>query len=136
MLMAASVTKQGLGIGRNVHHEHMADPPLGAQAADLRRDAAHQFIGVKAALHQHLAPGRVDQLDALGGRRLAVGRVDDLEAGDVEPVFAGRVPDLRFRSDQDRPDDPGCRAVDGAAQRGLVAGMHDDSRHRRHGLGR
>ena len=62
--------------------------------------------------------------------------IDDLEAGDVETVLACGLPDLSLGSDQDRPDDAGVRAVDCAAQRCFVAGMHDNGRDRGHGLGR
>ena len=58
------------------------------------------------------------------------GRVDDLAAGEVEAVLGRHGADLRLRADQDRHDQPGLGGLDGAAQRGLVAGMGDD-RHRR-----
>ena len=54
-------------------------PPVGAQAADLGGHGAHDFVGVQAALHEHLAAALMDQLDALGGSgRLGGRRVDDL----------------------------------------------------------
>jgi hypothetical protein len=108
--------EQGVCIGRYVHHEHMADAPIGSQAAHLRRDGAHQLIGVQTALHQHLAFGGVDQLDALGGCFLAMRGIDNLEAGDVETVLGGRIHDLPFRPDEDRPDDAGLCTLDSAAQ--------------------
>ena len=47
--------EHGLGIGRHVHDEDMADAPIGAQSAGLCGDRAHQLVGVQAAFHQHLA---------------------------------------------------------------------------------
>src|SRR5258708_26200669 len=114
----------------------MADPPVGPQAANLRRDAPHQLVGVQAALHQHLALGGMDEFNALGSRGFAVRGIDDLEAGDVEAVFTSRLPDFLFGSDQHRPDDAGCRTVDDAAQRGFVARVHDNRWHGRHSFGR
>ena len=58
----------------------MANAPVRAQAAYLRRDGAHQLVGVKAALHQHLALGSVNQLDTFCRSLLAMRGVDDLEA--------------------------------------------------------
>jgi hypothetical protein len=113
----------------------MADPPVGPQAAHLRRDGAHQLVGVKAALHQHLALGSVNQLDAPGGRGLAVRGVDDLQACDVETVLARGIPDLRFGADQHGTDDAGFRTIQRAAQRRFIAGMHNDGRYRRHRFG-
>ena len=77
----------------------------------------------------------VDQLDRLRGRRFAMRHVDDLEAVDIEAVLARHCRDLGGGPDQDRNDDAGLRRLDGAAQRGLVAGMHHDGRRRRHLLG-
>ena len=71
--------EEHLGIGRHVHDEDVADPPPGAQAGLAGGDLAHEFVGVQAALHQELAPSRMDELDRLGGGCLAVGRIDDLE---------------------------------------------------------
>ena len=83
--------EQRLGVGRHVHDEDVADPPLGAQARRLCGDAAHQFVGVQAALHQQLALARVDQLDGLCRGRLAVRGIDELEAADVEAVLGCAV---------------------------------------------
>ena len=127
--------KQRLRIGRHIHHEHMADPPVGPQAAHLCRDGAHQFVGMQAALHQQLALGGMNELDALCRRRLAVRSIDELERGDVEAELAGRIPDFLFGSDQHRPDDAGRRTVDDAAQRAFIAGVHDNSRRWRRRFG-
>ena len=59
-------------------------------------------------------------------------RVDDLEAADLETVLAGDGGNLRARADEDRNDDAGLRRLDRAAQRSLVAGMHDDGGRGRH----
>ena len=115
--------EQRLGIGGHIHDEDMADPARRAQAGLARGHLAHELVGVQAALHQQLALGFVDQLDRLCRGRLAVRGVDDLEAIDVDPVLAGHGGNLRGRTDQDRNDDAGFRRLDGAAQRGLVAGM-------------
>jgi hypothetical protein len=126
--------EQGVGIGWNVHHEHMADATLGPQPNRLCRDAAHKLVGVQTTLHQHLALGSVDQLYALGGRCLAVWGIDYFEPGDVETVLVRGVPDLGFRADQDGLYDAGLGTVDRTAQRCLVAGMDDDGRYRRKSL--
>ena len=68
----------------------------------LGGDAAHQFVGVQTALHQHFAAGGMNQLNGLGGSSLAVGGIDDLEAADVEAVLARDIPDLRRRADEQR----------------------------------
>ena len=49
---------QGLVVARHVHDEAMADAPGRADAGLARHDGAHQFVGVQAALHQGLRPGR------------------------------------------------------------------------------
>ena len=61
--------EHGLGIGRHVHDEDMADAPVGAQSADLGGDGAHHLVGVQAALHQDLALALVDQFDTAWSRR-------------------------------------------------------------------
>ena len=65
--------EDGLAIGRNIHHEHVADAPLRAQPADLRSNASHQLVSVQAAFHQHLALARVNELNGLCCGSLAVG---------------------------------------------------------------
>ena len=62
--------------------------------------------------------------------------IDDFEAADIDAVLACRIPDLAFRPDQQRAYDSGFRTIDSAAQRGFVAGMYDNGRHRLHNLGR
>ncbi len=127
--------ENGVGVGRHVHDEHMADTTLGAQSRRLCGHAAHQFVGVQTALHQHFAPGRMDQPDGLGGSGFAVRGIDDLEVSDVEAVFGRCVPDLRRGTDEDRLDDTGFRGLDGTAQGALIARVYDDGRHRWNGLG-
>ena len=89
---------------------------------------------MQAALHQQLAPALVNELDAAGRRRVAVPRVDDLVTRDVHAELTRRVGDFCRRPDQDRLDDPGLGGVGGAAQRSLVAWVHDDRRRGRHFL--
>src|SRR6185369_10601892 len=79
--------------------------------------------------------GFMDQFDSPGGGSLAVGRIDDLAPPDVEAMLACDFPDFRLGADEQWTDDSGCRAVDRAAQRSFVAGMHDDGRHHRYGFG-
>ena len=54
---------------------------------------------------------------------------------DIEAMFAGDVLDLGARADQSWNDDPELGGLDRAAQRGLVAGMHDNRLGRRNLLG-
>jgi hypothetical protein len=89
----------------------VADATVGAQAAALRGDSAHQLIRVQAALHQHLAFSGVDQFDSFGGRLVAVCGINDLETGNIETKFGGRIRDLLARTHQHRLDDAGARAV-------------------------
>src|SRR5215467_8080373 len=77
----------------------------------------------------------VDQLDRLCRRGVAVGHVDDLKAVDIETMLASDGRNLRGRSDENGNDDPGLRRFDGAAQRGLFAGVNDDGGRSRHLLG-
>ena len=124
MLTAASVTISGSVVGGHVHDEAVADAPRGAQPGLARDHRGHQFVGVQAALHQASAlPSRTSRT-ASGGGGLAVGRVDDLEAGDVD-VACFATPRCARRPDQDRRDQPRPRGIDGAGERGLVAGMRD-----------
>ena len=87
---------------------------------------------MQAALHQQLALGLANQLDSLRRGRIAVRHVDDLEAADVQVVLARHGRDLCRRSDKDRNDDARFGRLDGAAQRGLVTGVHDNRRRWRH----
>ncbi|KRQ90393.1 hypothetical protein CQ10_22620 [Bradyrhizobium valentinum] len=68
------------------------------RTAGLGRDAAHEFVGMQTALHQHLALGLVDQFDSLGGGRLAVSCINNLDPGDFQLVPSGGAPDLGFRA--------------------------------------
>ena len=126
--------ENGICIGRHIHYKHMANTAVGPQSIGLGRDAPHQFVRVQAALHQHFAAASVNQFDSFGSGRLAVRSVDDFEAADIEAVLARRILDFGFRSDQHGTDDARFRAVEGASQRGLVARMYDNGRHRRKGL--
>ena len=76
----------------------------------------------------------VDQLDGLAAAASLCGASTISKPPMSRPCLRGRVPDLRRRPDQDRLDDAGFGRLDGAAQRGLVAGMHDDGRRWRHAL--
>ena len=127
--------EQGLGVTGHIDGEDVADPPVGAQARRFCGDAAHQFVGVEAALHQQLALGLVNQLDGPCGCRLAMRGVDDLEARDIEIELRRDRLDLARRAHQDRLDDAGGGGFADAAQRGLVAGMHHHGHGRRHLLG-
>ena len=66
--------EQRFGIGRHVHDEDVADAPRGAQAGLREATCAHQLVGVQAALHQELALGLADQLDALAAAASLCGR--------------------------------------------------------------
>ena len=65
---------QRLVVAGHVHDEAMADPPRGAQPGVALDHRAHQFVGVKAALHQRFGPAFAHQRDGLGRRILAVAR--------------------------------------------------------------
>src|SRR5262245_8985133 len=127
--------EERFGICRHIEDEDVADAPRRAQAGLARRHLAHELVRVQAALHQQLAFGLVDQLDRFCRRGVAVRHVDDLVAADIETMLASDGRNLRDRSDENRNDDPGFRRLDGAAQRGLFAGMNDDGRRRRDLLG-
>ena len=88
----------------------MADASTGAQAG-LCGHATHQLVGVKAAFHQHLAFGLVDQLHGLGSGRFAVGRIDDFQAADIDTMLGRSILDLQGWSDQDRRDKSGRRGL-------------------------
>ena len=91
--------EQRLGIGRHVHDEDVADAPVGAQSADLRRDAAHQFVGMQAALHQHFALARVDQFDAPWRRLPRCAAASTISKPAMfETVLGCGVPDLGRRA--------------------------------------
>ena len=61
---------------------------------------------MKAAFHQQLALGLVDQFHGLGGSSFAMGRVDDLEAADVDAVL-GAASFIFARARPDRGDEAG-----------------------------
>ena len=73
---------------------------------------------------------------ALGGGGLAVRSVDDLVARMFRSCLAATSLIFAAGPDQDRLDDAGFGGLDRAAQRTLVAGMHDDGRNRRDALRR
>jgi hypothetical protein len=120
-----------LGVGRHIHHEDMADAPIGPQPALFGGDGPHELIGMQAALHQHLGLRRVDQFDRSGSCFFAVRHVDELESRYVDGVLGGDARDLVGGPDQDRLDDSGFCGVGGAAQGGFVARMHHDRADRR-----
>ena len=113
----------------------MADAPVGAQAGRFCGHAAHQLVGMKAALHQQLALGLVNQFHGPGCSRFTMGGVDDLELRDIEIVLRRDRLDLGRRSDQDRLDDAGGSGFADAPQRRLVAWMHHQRDGGRHLLG-
>ena len=117
-------------------HEHVADAPVGAQAGRFFGHAAHQFVGMKAALHQQLALGLMNYFHGPGCSRFTMGDVDDLELRDIELALRRDRLDLGRRSDQDRLDDAGGGGFADAPQRRLVAWMHHQRDRGRHLLGR
>ena len=119
--------EQRVRMGRHVHDEHMADPPRGAQAGRGGRNRPHQFVGVQAALHQQFALGLVNELNRLAPprHRCAARRRSRSQLMSMPIAVRGRR-DLARRADQNGHDDPGGGGFDCAAQRCLIAGMHDD----------
>ena len=85
-----------LGIGRDRHHEGMADAPRRAQARLARHHRRHEMIAVQAALHQH-AHGAVARQRRRGPRRfqLVVGRVDDFQPAGRQARFLQQPRDAR-----------------------------------------
>ena len=76
--------EQRAGIGRHVHDEDMADPAGGAKSGIARRHLLHQFVGVKAALHEQFSFTAADEFDGLFGRCVAVRRAFKPESRDVD----------------------------------------------------
>ena len=123
--------EQRLGIGRHVHDEDMADPARGADAGVLVDDFGHQLVGVETAFHQRVGLAIANELDGLRRRSMTVWRRYELQARDVQIERGGEIADARLGSDQNRLDDLGFCRLDGAAQRGFVAGMRDRGADRR-----
>ena len=84
--------EQGLGVSGHIDHEHVADAPVGAQARRFCGNAAHQFVGMKAALHQQLALGLVDQFHGHGRGGFTMSGVDDFELRDIEIELSPQPP--------------------------------------------
>ena len=123
-------------VGRHVEHEAVAEAARGAQPGVALHHLTEQLVGVQAALHQRLGAAAGDLLHRLRGGGVAVGRLHQLAAREVQLELLGDGFDLRARADQDRPDQPQLRGVDGAGQRGGVARVGDRGRDRRQLLGR
>ena len=116
MLIAASVMNKGFGMAGNIHDEDMADPPLRPQSGARCRHFPHEFVGVKAALHQELALALADQLYRAGRRCMAVRGIDDLPPRKVEIVLRRNSSDFCFRSDKHRNDQSGFGSLKRATQ--------------------
>ena len=63
---------QRVRVAGDIHHKAMADPTGGANAGLARDHGAHQFVGMKAPLHQGLGLPLPDELDRLRRRIVAV----------------------------------------------------------------
>ena len=98
-------------------------------------DRAHQFVGMKAPLHQQLAFARMNHFDGLRGGRLAVAASTISKWLMSRLCFLATAAIFAARPDQDRNDDARLGRLDRAAQRGFVAGMDDDGRRRRNLFG-
>jgi hypothetical protein len=76
----------------------------------------HQFVGVKATLHEQFALAGVDQLHRARGRRFTVLRVNQFTAGDIEIVLPGDRLNLGSRADQNGIDEAQARGFKAPAQ--------------------
>ena len=122
--------QQQLGVGRHVHDEDVADPPLGAKAGvgvDHRR---HHLVGVQRALHQRLGLAFADQPHRRRRGRVAVRRVDDLEPVDVLAGVLRGGANLSLRADQDGLDQRFPGGLHRAGQRAAVHRMDHGRRDR------
>ena len=126
---------QCLGVAGNIDRKDVADAAIGSQAGRLGGDTAHQFVCVKASLHQQLALGRVNEFDGFCRRRLAVGSIDNFEARNIQVVLCCNRLDLALRTDQDRFDDAGSCGFAHASQRAVVAGVNHKGHGRRYLFG-
>src|SRR5690348_13570117 len=90
---------------------------------------------MQASLHEQLALALPDQLDRLGGGRVAVRHVENSKRRDVEIVVARDFCDFLRRADEGWNDDTRLGSLDGAAQRRLIARVHDDGCRGLHLLG-
>ncbi len=127
---------QRFGVTRHVEGEDMADPPFGAQAADLVDHGLHDFIRMQLAFHEGGDRTFAHQLNRAAGSRMAVRHIDNLIAVKAAPgLFRGGAY-LRFRSDKNGQDQVLLRRFQGAKQGGCIAGMDNRRRNRVKMLGR
>ena len=96
----------------------------------LREHRVQQFIRMKAALHEDFHLARRGHFRSHVGGGVAVGNVDQFTSADVEPRLLSRPDDLGLRSDQHRNNQSVTRGIQRAAERLLIAGMHDRAAHR------
>ena len=109
----------------------MAEPPFGAQATFLLHHLVQQFVGVQAALHQHLGlAGAHHRHGHLGGVVAVIGRHQPVRR-DVDARFSRDGANFPLRADQDRRDQAILRRLDSSLQCVVAARMN----HRR-GRGR
>ena len=118
--------EQYFGVRRDVHDEHVTDPPGRPQPGRAGGHGPHQLVGMQAAFHQELALALADQLDAPVGCRIALRRIDQREAADFDLVPTRGRSDFRRRSDEYRLDDADLGRFGRSSQRCLVTGMNHD----------
>ena len=108
----------------------MADPAFGAQAAAFRNHRRKQFIGMQAALDQHLDVATGRQFHRPRRRCMAVLCLLDPEAVKRDPGLGGRRANLCAGTDQDRVKQAFVAHLDRAKDRGFRTGMHHRRPHR------
>jgi hypothetical protein len=118
-------------VPRHIHHKAMAEPPFGANSRIAGDDGTHQFVGVKAALHQGPCLRLTHQRHRLGRGVMAVHGVHDGQARNVDVEACGDIMDPRRRTNHDWFDQTQFVCFHGAFERDFVARMRNRGRHRR-----
>ena len=129
--------EQRLGIGRHVHDEDVADPPRGAQAGLARGVTARMSSSVcrlpfisSSPLPSWISSTALAAAASLCGASTISNRpMSSSCSRATAAIFAAGPTRIGMMM-------PASRRLDGAAQRGLVAGMHDDRGRGRHLLRR
>ena len=104
-------------VGRDIHHEHVTDPPARTEAGLLGDDLLHELIGVEAPLHERLDLTRPRHGDGPLGGLVAVARRHESVRPEVDRLRRGGGADPRLGADEHGDDEPGLRGVDRSQER-------------------
>ncbi len=119
---------QGVLAAGHVHHEAMADAPLGAQPRAARHNRGHQFIRVQRAFHQGFCLPLMYELYGDFCRRVTVRHIDDGQAAEVKLALPGGRLELGARRHQYRCNQTEARGFDHRGQGIVIAWMCNGGR--------